>query len=111
MVSLTARRRITLKDSVSSVNPPTVPSQGIASSTTVLDGVTISPNSIKNNNTTASNDRYEMSSQNKVSGVTPANINLEGVTRLEGVTPAAQTNSETNQVYFEGICFNSFNKC
>ena len=87
--------RITLKDSVSSVNPPTVPSQGIASSTTVLDGVTISPSSINNNDTTASNDRYEMSSQKEVSDVTPANINLEGVTRLEGVTPAVQTTGET----------------
>ena len=86
--------RITLKTLCLVSTPPTVPSQGIASFTTVLDGVTISPNS-NNNNTTASKDRYEMNSQNEVSGVTPANVNLEGVTRLEGVTPAAQTNGET----------------
>ena len=86
--------RITLKDSVSSVNPPTVPSEGFASFPTVLNGVTI-PSNPNNNDTTASIDRYEMSSQNKVSGVTPANVNLKGVTRLDGVTSAMQTNGET----------------
>ena len=86
--------RITLKDSVSSVNPSTVPNQGITSLTTVLDGVTISPKSTNNNDTTASKDTYEMSSQKEASGVTPANVNLEGVPRLEGVTPVAQTTGE-----------------
>ena len=83
--------RITLKDSVSSVNPPTVPIQGTASFTTELDGATI-PLNPNNNDTIASN---EMSTQNEVSGVTPANINLEGVTRLEGVTPTVHKNGET----------------
>ena len=82
--------KITLKDSVSGVNPSTVPNQGNTSLTTVLDGVTISPKSTNTNDTTASKDTYEMCSQKEVSGVTPANVNLEGVLMLEGVTPVSQ---------------------
>ena len=83
--------RITLKDSVSGVNPSTVPNQSL---TTVLDGVTISPKSTNTNDTTALKDMYEMCSQKDVSGVTPANVNLEGVPMLEGVTPLSQTIGE-----------------
>ena len=69
--------RITLKDSVSVVNPSTMPSQGETSLTTVLDGVTISPKSTNTNDTTASKDTYEMGSQKEVSSVTPPNANLK----------------------------------
>ena len=102
--------RITLKGSVSSVNPITVPSQGVTNLTTVLDGVTISPNSTNNNDTTASKDRYEMSSQKEVSGVTPANINMEGVPMLEGVTPVAQMTGEAIKcVLKESVSIHSTN--
>ena len=82
--------RITLKDSISGVNPSTVSNQGNTSLTTVLDGVTISPKSTNTNDTIASKDTYETCSQKEVSGVTPANVNLEGVPMLEGVTPVSQ---------------------
>ena len=87
--------RITLKDS--GVNPSTVSNQGNTSLTTVLDRVTISPKSTNTNGTIASKDTYETCSQKEVSGVTPANVNLEGVPMLEGLTPVSQTISEPNK--------------
>ena len=52
-----------------------------------------------------------MSSQNEVSGVTPANINLEGVTRLDGVTPAVQTNGETIKCTWKESVSSPFDEC
>ena len=51
-----------------------------------------------------------MSSQQEVSGVTPANVNLEGVPMLEGVTPVAQTTGETIKcVLKESVSTHSMN--
>ena len=86
-----------------------MPNQGTASLTTELDGVTI-PLNPNNNDTTASNDRYEMSTQNEVSSVTPTNVNLEGATRLEGVTPTVHKNGETIKcTWTESVSIHSTN--